>query len=148
MDEDKILPERERPTEKEAYADAVLAIVTGYDTTASVLAGLFYYLIRSPNAYARLRAENDEYFQRADSANLLDSSKLGELPYLNAVMYVHFISCPHNQELMTIYHRNEALRLANPGNILQRATTSQTGGRWLGTKWVAICSICSRVLNL
>ena len=60
MDEDKILLKRERPTEKEAYADAVLAIVTGYDTTASVLTGLFRYLICNANAYTRLRAENDE----------------------------------------------------------------------------------------
>lgn len=89
MDEDKILPDHERPTEKEAYADAILAIVTGYDTTASVLTGIFYHLMRNPDVYTCLRQEVDEYFQKTDGSDVLDSSKLGELPYLNAVMLVN-----------------------------------------------------------
>lgn len=85
MDEDKILPEKERMSQAEAVSDAIMAIVTGYDTTATVLGGILYYTIKNRDVYSRLREEVDEHFQRAEG-NSLESSKLGELPYLNAVM--------------------------------------------------------------
>lgn len=132
MDEDKILPEKERMSPAEALSDAVMAIITGYDTTASVLAGILYYTIRNPDVYSRLREEVDEYFQRAEGSSL-DSSKLGELPYLSAVMCVSSFSLSYPIACL-LYRRNEALRLANPVSVMQRSTTEETGGKWLGSK--------------
>ena len=67
----------------------MLAIIAGYDTTATVLTALFYYVLGNPKVYARLQQEVDDYFQAAESS-LLESSKLASLPYLNAVMSVDF----------------------------------------------------------
>lgn len=85
IDEDKLLPEEERPSEGETISDATLAIVAGYDTTASTLTGVLYHVIQHSNIYSRLRKELDVYFL-TDEGSSLDASKLGELPYLNAVM--------------------------------------------------------------
>lgn len=90
MDEDKILSDKERMSPAEAVSDAIMAIVAGYDTTATVLTGILYYVIKNPHVYARLREELDEHFQKA-GGDSLNSSRLGELPYLSAVMFVYLL---------------------------------------------------------
>ena len=132
MDEDKILSDKERMTPAEAVSDAIMAIVAGYDTTATVLTGILYYVIKNPHVYARLREELDEHFQKA-GGDSLNSSRLGELPYLSAVMFVYLLYTNIEKSLQLI-DRNESLRMANPASTLQRGTTSETGGRWLGSK--------------
>ena len=68
-------------------SDALTAIIAGYDTTASVLSALFYFVLRDREIYSHLQGEVDAYFQSADVSQL-DSSRLTSLPYMNAVMLV------------------------------------------------------------
>ena len=63
------------------------AIVAGADTTATILGGIFYYLLTHPEAYKQLQAEVDSAFPLGEG-DPLDSAKLAGMPYLNAVMYV------------------------------------------------------------
>lgn len=74
-------------------AEGEVAIVAGSDTTATTLSGVFYYLLSEPNlrSYKELQAEIDEAFPPGiDGGAAFDHGKLGELPYLNAVMLVLF----------------------------------------------------------
>lgn len=68
-----------------------MAIVAGSDTTATTLSGVFYYLLTEPNlrSYKKLQAEIDDAFPPGvDGGAAFDHGKLGELPYLNAVLLV------------------------------------------------------------
>lgn len=76
---------KDRPTEEEITSDGLTAMIAGYDTTASVLAAILYYVIGNTVVYERLQEEVDEYFQKTDISSS-DTSKLAVLPYLNAVM--------------------------------------------------------------
>lgn len=76
---------KDRPTEEEITSDGLTAMIAGYDTTASVLAAILYYVIGNTVVYERLQEEVDEHFQKTDISSS-DTSKLAELPYLNAVM--------------------------------------------------------------
>ncbi|THG96803.1 hypothetical protein EW145_g7714, partial [Phellinidium pouzarii] len=107
---------KEPPTEAEVLSDGILAIIAGSDTTAFVLSGLLYNLLLHPEDYRRLQKEVDEYFPPSEG-DPFDTSKLSEMPFLNAVI-------------------NEALRISPPGNILQRGTTVSTGGRRLGNNYI------------
>ncbi|KAF5340888.1 hypothetical protein D9758_012174 [Tetrapyrgos nigripes] len=101
------------PTEAEAFADSLLAISGGADTSASTVVNLFYLLLSNPMTYRRLRAEIDRHEDRA-----LDFAEQSRMPYLNAVI-------------------NETLRLLPPvPSGSPRATTSETGGRMLGTHYI------------
>ncbi|KAI5124822.1 hypothetical protein M0805_005452 [Coniferiporia weirii] len=108
--------EKEPPTDAIVMSDATLTIVAGSDTTATVLGGLFYNLLLHPEDYIRLQKEVDENFPLAEGDGV-DLSKLSKMPFLNAVI-------------------NEALRIGSPANILQRGTTEDTGGRWLGANYI------------
>lgn len=61
-----------------------MAIIAGSDTTSTALANAYKYLLTHPHTYIRLRKEVDDAFP-ADTVKL-DTSALGRLPYLNAVM--------------------------------------------------------------
>ena len=65
--------------------DILTAIGAGSDTTSTVLAGLFFYLLSNPTAFARLRKEVDLEFP-IEEGDPFDTSKLARMPYLNAVM--------------------------------------------------------------
>ena len=84
---DESVSEKDRPTETEMVSDGLLAIIAGYDTTATVLAALFHYILCDRNIYLRLQEEVDKYFKDAEGS-MLDSSRLATLPYLSAVMLV------------------------------------------------------------
>ena len=77
--------QRRRPSESEIISEGGLAIIAGSDTTSTVLSGLFYYLLRNPDVYSRLQNEVDLYFPLGDS-DPFNSTKLAEMPLLNAVM--------------------------------------------------------------
>ncbi|KAK7463410.1 hypothetical protein VKT23_006763 [Stygiomarasmius scandens] len=101
------------PTEAEAFADSLLAISGGADTSASAVVNLFYLLLSNPAAYKRLQAEIDRHDDRA-----LEFSEQAQMPYLNAVI-------------------NETLRLLPPvPSGSPRATTTETGGRMLGSHYI------------
>jgi cytochrome P450 len=67
--------------------EATLAVVAGSDTTGTALANTIYYLICYPEVFARLRAELDVAAgQGAGYDELIDSERLAELKYLQAVI--------------------------------------------------------------
>jgi len=74
-----------------ALSDASLVIVAGSDTTATVLASLFFYLIRDREKFERLRAEIDRFYPRGE----ITTKYFSEMNYLEACI-------------------NEALRLSPP----------------------------------
>lgn len=65
-------------------SDGLLALVAGSDTTATVLANIFYCLMCYPDAYKRLVAEVDHFYPPGE--NSLDSKHLKHMHYLEAVM--------------------------------------------------------------
>lgn len=67
-------------------SNALLTIVAGSDTTASVLSNIIYYLISNPHDLARLRDEIDHAYPVADE-NHITTDNLASLNFLNAVMY-------------------------------------------------------------
>ena len=85
------------PPLSEVIADGTLAIVAGSDTTSSVLSNVFYCLLTHPEAYARLRAEVDNYYPSEEDA--LNTKHHADMPYLNAVMYVLHRSRPRKRPL-------------------------------------------------
>ncbi|EJD01469.1 cytochrome P450 [Fomitiporia mediterranea MF3/22] len=114
IDEDGV--EKEKPADGEVTSDGILAIVAGSDTTATVLGGLFYNLLVHPEDFQRLQNEVDQVFPPGEG-DPTDMSKLNDMEYLNAVI-------------------NEALRFCPPANVMQRGTTTETGGRYLGNKFI------------
>jgi cytochrome P450 len=67
-------------------SDGILAVVAGSDTTATTLTALWYYLLREPSTFDRLRKEVDAYFPSGEEP--LDFTKMANMPYLNACMLV------------------------------------------------------------
>ena len=72
----------------EVVSDAGLLIIAGSDTTATVIANVFYYLVRNRDKYQTLKNEVDKEFP-AGGGDATDSLKLAKMPYLNAVMWVY-----------------------------------------------------------
>jgi len=98
-------------------ADSLVAIVAGSDSTATVLSGVFYYLMANPLARKRLQAEIDAVFPPLEG-NPFDATALASMPYLNAVI-------------------NEVLRLQPPLPIaLQRSPLPGTGGKQVGAEFI------------
>jgi len=95
----------------EMVSDGVNAIIAGSDTTSTVLVTVWYYLLRNPSFYARLRDEIEAAFpSREEPANL---QILSTLPYLHGCI-------------------NEAMRLHPPvASGSQRAVLRGTGGRMI-----------------
>ena len=65
----------------EIILNSALFIVAGSETTASFLAGLSMWLMRTPHVYQKLVAEIRNKFPTVESINFSD---LQELPYMNA----------------------------------------------------------------
>ncbi|KAJ7267492.1 high nitrogen upregulated cytochrome P450 monooxygenase 2 [Mycena rebaudengoi] len=99
--------------------DAYFAIIAGSDTVATTMSCIFFHLLSDPKQFARLRNEIDTAFPRSEGQVPADNStKLGEMPYLNAVI-------------------NEALRMNPPVPTgLQRAPVAGSGGKVAGTTFI------------
>ncbi|KAJ7865599.1 cytochrome P450 [Mycena olivaceomarginata] len=98
-------------------ANSVLAIIAGSDTSATVLANTFFFLLSHPESYKRLQLELDEVFPHGVKEPT-DAALLSSLPYLNAVI-------------------KESLRLLPPvATSLQRAPTVGTGDKVLGEDFI------------
>lgn len=65
-------------------ADGVLAVIAGSDTTATTLSAMWYYFLKNPDAFERLRAEIDKYFPPGEAPS--NFSRMVNMPYLNACM--------------------------------------------------------------
>ena len=70
--------------------DVLGAITAGSDTTSTVLSGLFYHLFSNRVTFDRLRVEVDSEFPPGEGEPF-DGTRLAELKYLNAIMYVFLI---------------------------------------------------------
>lgn len=78
--------ESETPSLDHLLSDSVLAVAAGSDTTASVMTTTFYFLIRYPDYYRRLREDVDKFYPSEENA--LDPKHYNRIPLLDAVMYV------------------------------------------------------------
>ncbi|KAJ7174134.1 cytochrome P450 [Mycena crocata] len=97
--------------------NAVTAIIAGSDTSATVLANIFFFLLSHPDSYKRLQSELDEAFPLGNKEPT-DAALLASLPYLNAVI-------------------KESMRLFPPlATSLQRAPAVGTGSKVLGRDFV------------
>lgn len=74
-------------------SNAVLTIIAGSDTTASVLSNTVYYLLKNPDVLRKLRKELEEAFGEENGAHNhnwmasgLDAETLAALEYLSAVL--------------------------------------------------------------
>jgi len=76
----------ERPSVADVARDGSVAIIAGSDTTSSVLAAIFYYLLLNPEAYARLEEEVDSAFAIGEEP--LDLLRLSQMDWLNGCMWV------------------------------------------------------------
>jgi averantin hydroxylase len=70
-------------TRGEIDATSVILIIAGSETTATLLSGAVYLLLRNPDKLAKLRQEIDETFKSADEIEILTVSRM---PYLLAVL--------------------------------------------------------------
>lgn len=67
----------------EIILNSALFIVAGSETTASLLAGLSMWLMRTPHVYQKLCQEIRTTFPKAEDMSFL---KLQQLPYMNACL--------------------------------------------------------------
>ncbi|KAI0034107.1 cytochrome P450 [Vararia minispora EC-137] len=101
------------PSIANVCAEGTLAIVAGADTTSTTMTGVFYNLLRRPEAYRRLRQEIEAMFP--DREEPLDSGKLGRMEWLNGCI-------------------NESLRLYPPvASGSQRRVERGAGPKLLGS---------------
>ena len=59
-------------------------IIAGSESTATLLSGAIYYLLKNPTSLRKLRSEIDSKFP--DDLSEITFAKLASLPYLNAVL--------------------------------------------------------------
>ncbi|PAV19188.1 cytochrome P450 [Pyrrhoderma noxium] len=102
--------EKVKPPFRYVMSDSMLALVAGSDTTSITLGGVFFYMLKNPGLYDRLRREVDSTFPLGEGEPF-DSQKLANMPFLNSVIF-------------------ESLRLQPPvGSSLQRAPEPGSGGK-------------------
>ncbi|OCL05723.1 cytochrome P450 [Glonium stellatum] len=70
-------------SEAEIILNSALFIAAGSETTASLLAGLIMWLMRTPRVYQKLASEVRSRFKSASDINFVD---LQALPYINACL--------------------------------------------------------------
>jgi cytochrome P450 len=73
------------------HANSAVFMVAGSETTATTLSGTFYYLLRTPHAYEKLRQEVRQSFSRSEDIKI---APLARMEYLTAVL----------QEGLRLYH--------------------------------------------
>lgn len=72
------------PSLARVISDAGLAVVAGSDTTSGTLSNIFYFLMRNPDVYRKLREEVDLYYPAGEDP--CDSKHYSKMVYMDAVM--------------------------------------------------------------
>ncbi|KAL5511174.1 hypothetical protein ACEPAH_4389 [Sanghuangporus vaninii] len=104
-------------TTNQGMNEILTAIAAGADTTSTVLAAVFIYLLSNPDDFMRLRTEVDSEFPVMEGEPF-SALKLARMPYLNAII-------------------NEALRLQPPvATSLQRCPLEGSGGVMVAGRFV------------
>ena len=109
------IPESEKETQRLAD-EAVILIIAGSETTASVMAALIYHLLADRKLLGRLKTELASVM--ADPNDLPTAAKLDGLPFLNALI----------QEALRLYpgatHRQD--RVAPDEDLVYRYPSGET----------------------
>lgn len=71
---------------KEIIGTSRVLLIGGSETSATLLSGMTYYLLRNPQVLRRLQSEVREAFINADDITLRSVSTPGLLPYLESVL--------------------------------------------------------------
>ncbi|KAI1438062.1 cytochrome P450 [Xylaria sp. CBS 124048] len=74
-------------TEAECQTEAFFMFVAGSETTASAIKITLLYLIATPTAYGRLRAEMKDAIENGRVSSPITAAEARELPYLQAVLF-------------------------------------------------------------
>jgi cytochrome P450 len=105
----------EGPPPIQLFSDGVTAIIAGSGTVSTALTNVWYYLLRAPDCYKRLREEVDAHFPQGEEP--LDQERLAAMPYLNACI-------------------NEAMRLQSPIPCGSQRTALK-GGCVVGSNFIS-----------
>lgn len=70
-------------TKEEMYTNSSVFMVAGTETTATILSGLTYYLLKNPETMKKITAEIRGAFS---STSDIDMGRLAQLPYMNACL--------------------------------------------------------------
>lgn len=118
-------PEGKGMSKREMYSNSGLFMIAGTETTATLLSGLTYYLLKNPKKLKKLNKEIRDAFESSEDMTLI---RLAQLQYLAACV-------------------EEGLRMYPPVPIgLPRVTPHEGAivvGRWVPPK-VVYCSMNSR----
>ncbi|KAK8027908.1 hypothetical protein PG991_004964 [Apiospora marii] len=98
---------------KEMHSNAELLMLAGSETTATLLSGVLYLLLKDPDAIRRLSQEIRDNFQKEEDITF---TEIANLPYLNACL-------------------KEALRVYPPVPIGSPRVVPQ-GGKFILGRWV------------
>ena len=79
-----------KPPFRYVMSDSMLALIAGSDTTSITLGGVFFYMLKNPGLYDRLRREVDSTFPPGEGEPF-DSQKLANMPFLNSVMFIKLV---------------------------------------------------------
>jgi cytochrome P450 len=74
----------EKMGQNEIMAAAMANLGAGADTVSSILQGFFYYLLRAPEHFERLRNEIDEAQRRGELSKVVSHAEAQKLPFLQA----------------------------------------------------------------
>ena len=70
-------------TRGEVTGNTGVLIIAGSETTATLLSGATYFLLKNPRVLEKLKTEVRSHFQSIEEINIVSS---GQLPYLHAVL--------------------------------------------------------------
>lgn len=108
--------EHDRMDQERLIGEGIVAIVGGSDTTSTTMANLWYFLLKNPSYYTRLRQEVDNVFPSGEEP--IDQQRLIAMSYLNACI-------------------QESMRLVQPiPSGSQRTVPYGSGGRMVGSHYI------------
>lgn len=86
---------------EEIIENSGVLLVAGSETTATLLSGATYHLLRNPSVLAKVHAEVRHAFKDEAEITLLSVGKPGLLPYMEAVLQESLRSYPPVPSMLT-----------------------------------------------